>query len=77
MEQKQHNLLVYLLEVISEECDTVETVCNTDTDDLYTPRFWDPPMFEFDDEDIEAIKSLSDYEPRLQELLEKIEKAKR
>lgn len=77
MEQKQHNLLVYLLEVISEECDTVEAVCNTDTDDLYTPRFWDPPMFEFDDEDIEAIKSLSDYEPRLQELLEKVEKAKR
>lgn len=76
MEQKQHNLLVYLLEVISEACNTVEAVCNTDTHDLYTPRFWDPPTFEFDDEDIEVIKNLSDYEPRLQKLLEMIEKAK-
>ena len=77
MEQKQHNLLVYLLEVISEACDTVESVGNTYTNDLYTPSFRFEPTFEFDDEDIEAIKSLSDYEPRLQELLEKIEKAKR
>jgi hypothetical protein len=77
MEQKQHNLLVYLLEVISEACDTVESVCNTNTNDLYTPKFWDAPIFEFDDEDIEAIKSLSEYEPRLQELLEMIEETKR
>lgn len=77
MEQKQHNLLVYLLEVISEACNTVEAVSDTDTDDLYTPSFSFEPVFEFDDEDIEAMKSLSEYEPRLQELLEMIEEAKR
>lgn len=77
MEQKQHNLLVYLLEVISEACDTVDSVGNTDTDDLYTPSFQFEPVFEFDDEDIEAMKSLSEYEPRLQEFLKMIEEAKR
>ena len=75
MEQKQHNLLVYLLEVISEACNTVEAV--SDTDDLYAPSFSFEPVFEFDDEDIEAMKTLSKYEPRLQELLEMIEEAKR
>lgn len=73
MEEKQHNLLVYLLAVISEACNKIETV----TDDLCEARFWDGITFKFDNEDIEVIKSLSKHKPCLRELLKMIEAAKR
>ena len=76
MEQKTKNLLIYLLEVISEACDEC-TILEPDTDNpLYDVDLRYCPTFELDSEDIEVIESLSKYEPRLEELLERCKNAK-
>lgn len=76
METKTRNLLIYLLEVISEACDGCAVLESDTGNPLYTPQFWDAPTFELDKDDIEVIESLCEYEPRLQELLKTISESR-
>lgn len=71
IERKRNNLLVYLLDQINDALDGF-----TENEGLYTPYFRYEPVFEFDDEDVEAIKSFANIEPSCDMLVEEIERMK-
>lgn len=68
IERKQKNLLIYLLEQINDAITNVEA----DDDDWYTLNFRYEPIFNFDEDDVEAIKSLAEDEPCCEELYDMI-----
>ena len=75
IERKKHNLLVYLLEQIADACNDVERG-EKEMDGYYTLDFRFMPVFELDEDDVEAIKSLAEYEPSCEELYDMIEQSK-
>ena len=71
IERKKHNLLVYLLEQIADACNDVERG-EAEMDGYYTLNFRFMPEFELDEDDVEAIKNLAEYEPSCEELHDNI-----